>query len=206
MWFYSSLLYSNVFKESDIPPRTMNRVTLWRNCGWNWVWMLNHFSYSLGTLGDPIVFNLNIVTFWKLGLSNFLLWCVFSMSHLRGLLGIWWAKFSSKRTDSSNITSYLIGTNVFNLAWEVMNNCLNLGSCKMLYLKIGFCQHRFSLLYYEYLWFGFDNNRVSFMMCFFYEPFFRGILGICRAKFSSKRAEVYSFQQKNGCFRVVWRP
>ena len=33
--------------------------------------MLNNFSYSLGTLGDPIVFNLNIVTFCKLGLSNF---------------------------------------------------------------------------------------------------------------------------------------
>ena len=34
--------------------------------------MLNNFSYSLGTLGDPIVFNLTIVTFCKLGLSNFL--------------------------------------------------------------------------------------------------------------------------------------
>ena len=123
------------------------------------------------------------------------------MSHFRGLLGICQAKFSSKRTDSSNIntTSCLIGTSIFILAWEVLNNCLNLGSCKMLYLKIGFCQHRFSLLYYEYLWFGFDNNRVSFMMCFFYEPFFRGLLGICRAKLSSKMDEVYSFQQTNGC-------
>ena len=34
--------------------------------------MLNNFSYSLRTLGDPIVFNFNIVTFCKLGLSNFL--------------------------------------------------------------------------------------------------------------------------------------
>lgn len=124
---------------------------------------------------------------------------VFSMSHLSGLLGICWAKFSSKRTDSSNITLCLIGIGIFTLAGEVLNNCLNLGSCKMLYLKIGFCQHRFAHLWREYLWFGFDNSRVSFMMCFFYEPFFRGLLGICRAKFSSKMAEVYSFQQTNGC-------